>query len=242
MLYKAIILILSSNESYYNELRELQRIYLKNYLPLIKFFFIEFKEDMMEHVREENDYIYVKGIECISPGMIVKTIVAMKYINDRYKYEFLVRTNLSTLFVMPNLFEYLSIVPTENMCGGFGFRSFITGTGIIVSQDVTIQIIENVVKYDLKKHNEDIIISSILNLLKTPYFNCNKFYKWGFFIDQPAEDNSAYYYFSTNGEYNEDFDIPNNILHFRIKSANREIDIKYFKLLLKKIYNVCQCD
>jgi len=240
MLYKTIFLILSSNDDpIYEEFRKLHIIYLKNYIPIIKFFFIEFKNDIIEDVLEENNYIYIKGTESINPGMILKTCKAIEYVSLKYKYEFIVRTNLSTLFHMPNMLEYLSIIPIENACGGFAYRSFITGTCIVLSKDVALQIIDNFYKYDIFNHNEDIIISGILNKLEIPYFNCNKFYKWCIIIYEQTETHEDYNYISTFGKFNNNIEYPENTLHFRIKnSSDRNIDIKYFKLLLNKIYNI----
>ena len=111
MLPKAIILIISSNDNkIYEEFKDLHRIYLKNYRYLFKYFFIEFRENQDELVIEEYDHIYVKGKESINPGMILKTCKAIEYINEFHKYEFIVRTNLSTVFHIPNLIEYLDIM------------------------------------------------------------------------------------------------------------------------------------
>ena len=66
------------------------------------------------------------------------------------------------------------------------------------------------------------------------YFNCKQFYKWGLIIDEKPEDYGEYYYIATNGVF-KDINFPDDILHFRIKnSLNRNIDIEYFKLVLKK--------
>jgi hypothetical protein len=240
MKFKAIFLILSSNDNpIYDKFKKLHCIYLKNYYPIIKFFFIEFNNNITEDILEIDNYIYVKGTESINPGMIIKTCKAIEYINNRYKYEFLIRTNLSTLFNMMNLLEYISIIPTENACGGFGYRSFISGTCIVLSHDITFKIVENFYKYDILVHNEDIIISAVLNKLETPYFNCNKYYKWGIIQDIKTEEHDDYYFILSNGEYNENIIFPDNILNFRIKNTlDRSIDIKYFKLLLYKIYNI----
>ena len=185
MKFKLIILIISSNDNpIYEEFRKLTRLYLRIYYPIVKYFFIEFKKDLESEVLQKDDYIYVNGEESINPGMIVKTCKAMEFINTTHDYEFLIRTNLSTLLNMPNILEYISIIPNTNACGGFGFRSFITGTCIVLTKDVVKQIYESYFKYDLLKHNEDIVISAILNKLKIPYFNCNKYYKWGLIIDE----------------------------------------------------------
>ena len=239
MLPKAIFLIISSNDNkIYEEFKILHRIYLTNYRPYFKYYFVEFRENQDELVMEENDYIYVKGRESINPGMILKTCKAIEYINIVHKYEFIIRTNLSTVFNIPNLIEYLDIIPNTNSCGGFNYRSFITGTGIILSRDVGNTIVANFLKYDITKHNEDILISALLNKFKIPYFNCKQFYKWGLIINEKPEDYSEYHYIATNGVF-KDIDFPDDILHFRIKnSLDRSIDIEYFKLVLKKIYNI----
>lgn len=237
--YKAIFLIISSNDNkIYEEFRNLHRVYLKNYKIFFRYFFIEFREDQTEIIEEKDDFLYIKGTESINPGMILKTCKAIEYINQNYTYEFIVRTNLSTVFNIQNLIEYLHIIPNINSCGGFNYRSFITGTGIILSRDVGNKIIEHFLKYNIIKYNEDIIISAILNNYKIPYYNCKKFYKWGLIIDEKPEDYGEYHYIATGGVF-KDIDFPEEILHFRIKnSLDREIDIKYFKLVLQKIYNI----
>lgn len=239
MIYKGIFLIISSHDNpIYEDFRNLHRIYLKNYRPILRYFFVEFRSNQDEIVIEEDDYIYIKGDESINPGMILKTCKAFEYINNTYNYEFIIRTNLSTVFHIPNLLEYLYIIPNINSCGGFNYRSFITGTGIFLSRDVANQIVENFLKYDIIKFNEDIIISGLLNKFKTPYYNCKQFYKWCLIIDEETEDYGEYFWVPTNGQF-KDFDFPENILQFRIKNTlNRQVDIQYFRLLLKKIYDI----
>lgn len=239
MIYKGIFIIISSHDNpVYEEFRNLHRIYLKNYRPLLRYFFVEFRNNQDEIVIEEDDYIYIKGEESINPGMILKTCKAFEYINNTYNYEFIIRTNLSTVFHIPNLLEYLYIIPNTNSCGGFNYRSFITGTGIFLSRDVANQIVENFLRYDITKFNEDIIISGLLNKFKTPYYNCKQFYKWCLIIDEETEDYGEYFWVPTNGQF-KDFDFPENILQFRIKNTlDRDVDILYFKLLLKKIYDI----
>ena len=239
MIYKGIFLIISSHDNpIYEDFRNLHRIYLKNYRPILRYFFVEFRSNQDEIVIEEDDYIYIKGDESINPGIILKTCKAFEYINNTYNYEFIIRTNLSTVFHIPNLLEYLYIIPNINSCGGFNYRSFITGTGIFLSRDVANQIVENFLKYDIIKFNEDIIISGLLNKFKTPYYNCKQFYKWCLIIDEETEDYGEYFWVPTNGQF-KDFDFPENILQFRIKNTlNRQVDIQYFRLLLKKIYDI----
>jgi hypothetical protein len=239
MIHKGIFLIISShNDPIYEDFRNLQRIYLKNFRPTLIYFFVEFRNNQNELVIQEDDYIYIKGEESINPGMILKTCKAIEYINNNYNYEFIIRTNLSTVFHIPNLIEYLHVIPNKNSCGGFNYRSFITGTGIILSRDIGNLIVENFLKYDISKYNEDILISGLLNRFKTPYYNCKQFFKWGLIIDEETENYGEYFHIPTNGKFN-DINFPDNILHFRIKNlSDRKIDILYFRLLLKKIYDI----
>jgi hypothetical protein len=238
-----LFLIISSNDNcIYDEFKKLQRLYLS--LPIdseynIQHFFVEFKSDMDDNiVTRENDIIYIKGDESINPGMILKTCKAMEYVYNNCNYDFLIRTNLSTIFNLSNLCEYLRLLPKENACGGFNYRTFITGTGIILSKDISKIIVDNFLRYDIYKHNEDIIISAVLNKFKTPYYNPKHFFKWGIIVEDENIDCSDYEYFLTKGQFKE-LDLPNNILHFRIKNeTNRELDILYFKYLIEKLYGI----
>jgi hypothetical protein len=241
-----LFLIISSNDNpIYEEFKKLQRLYLN--LPIdpeyrIKYFFIEFKLDIdnQNHptVMEVNDIIYIQGEESINPGMILKTCKAIEHVYNNYNYDFLIRTNLSTMFNLSNLFEYLRLLPKENACGGFNYRTFITGTGIILSRDVSKIILDNFLRYNIYTHNEDIIISAVLNKFKTPYYNPKHFFKWGIIVEDENIECGEYEYFLTNGKFKE-LDLPNNILHFRIKNvADRELDIIYFKYLIEKLYGV----
>lgn len=239
MFYKIIFIIISSNDnSIYANFRDLFNVYMKNYKPIIKYFFIEFCKDQNELIIEKNNYLYIKGEESINPGMILKTCKAFEYINNTYNYEFVIRTNLSTFFHIPNLLEYIFSIPNENACGGFSYRGFITGTGIILTRDVANKIVNEFINYNIIEYNEDIIISSILNKLKIPYFNPNKYYMWGLIIDEKSEPYPEYHYMIPAGKF-IDIDFPDNILYFRIKnSLDRNLDILYYKLLLNKIYNI----
>jgi len=238
-----LFLIISSNDNHiYDEFKKLQRLYLS--LPIdpeysIQHFFVEFKSDMDDNIiMKENDIIYIKGDESINPGMILKTCKAIEYVYNNCNYDFLIRTNLSTLFNLSNLFEYLRLIPKENACGGFNYRTFITGTGVILSKDVSKIILDNFLRYDIYKYNEDIIISAVLNKFKTPYYNPKHFFKWGIIVEDENIDCPDYEYFLTKGKFIE-LDLPNNILHFRIKNeSNRELDILYFKYLIEKLYGI----
>lgn len=237
MNFKIIFLIISSNDkTYYDNFKTLQTLYLKNYYPIIKFFFLEFKPDLEQYIVEDGDFIYVQGNESINPGMIVKTCAAIKYINQNYNYDFIVRTNLSTVFHIPNLISYVNNMPSTNSCGGFYVTGFITGTGIILTRDAANKIADSFMHYNINSIHEDVLISSILRDHQVPYISNE--YVWVLLIDDDTYDLPCLHLIKTNEQFRE-FNIPDNALHFRLKNGiNRDIDLLNFKFILKKIYNI----
>lgn len=230
--YKLIILITSSsNIDEYVEMKRLTDLYMKLYKDVIKYFFIEFNPEMEENIKKEENTLYFKGIESTIPGIFQKTIYAMEYINTNYDYDFVVKTNLSSFFHMKNLFKYLGSIPKENFAGGFDcFGSFITGTGIFLSRDSSNKLVD-IGKYYLNSDAfDDVLITQLLRTCNIPIYYIGHEYKWTYLThDNLPEDNP----------YNEEIEYPENTLYFRIKyNPDRNIDIMYFKLLLKRIYSI----
>jgi hypothetical protein len=189
----------------------------------LKYFFVELKNNINNDIELINDIIYVKGEESITPGMLIKTHSAMRYINNNYEYDFIVRSNLSSFWNIPHLYEILEPFLNNNIATGYvnTFRqpSFISGTGIILSKDVCIKLVEYINFYN---DYEDVLISSFILQFTNIYSLPNN--KLQFLID---------------GKNNIIPSDVSNILYFRIKSdGDREHDKITFKLLAKKIYDI----
>jgi len=244
MIPKIIILILSSQGEVYDKFKEYQTNYLSKFVDsnkLVNFFFVEFTNNTTndtnntgsaETTIEKGNTIYVKGTESINPGMIIKTAEAIKYINNHYDYDFLFRTNLSTFINVNNLLEFTSKLSKVNTCAGFSFSGFITGTGMIMSKDVSQIVAHSYVNFNYNNIHEDVLISSILGHFKVKYVNPDTDYSWGLIIDNETSDSFPnFIYYITNGEIKQ-FDWKCNTLHWRIKNGNdRNIDLEYFKML-----------
>lgn len=235
-MYKIIILILSSNSELYNEFKRLQLLYLNKYNPLIKFFFIEFKDNQEEDVIESSNTLYFKGSESVTPGMIIKTSLAINYLKNKYDYDFIFRTNLSTLINIHSLCEHINTLPKENICSGFIVFGFITGTGIIMSKNVAELIADNYEKFNYTSTCEDVLITNMFNHYNIQYIQPSKYW-WGLIVDVNDGEREQWKIYYTENKYKQ-FDYLNNIMHYRIKNGNRDIDLLYFKELLKKIYNI----
>lgn len=238
-MHKIIILILSSSGEIYSQFKYLQTQYLSIFTPQINFFFIEFNEDQIEDVIEINNTLSFKGSESITPGMIIKTSLAINYLKN-HDYDFIFRTNLSTVINMHNLINFINTFNlNQNICSGFSIFGFITGTGIIMNKNVAEIIANNYTQFNYMGICEDCIISQMLSHYNIPYIQPSNNYKWGMIIDTVNEHDKRNYitFYITNNKY-EQFLFDKNVLHFRIKNSDRNIDILFFKDILEQIYNI----
>jgi hypothetical protein len=201
------------------------RHYAINYFNLynkqIKYFFIELKEDLVCDICEKDDYIYVKGTENLVPGIYIKTIKCMKYINENYEYNFVVRTNLSSFWNLDNLLSLKNNLPYDNFCGGYiMFNQFLSGTGIVLSKDVCI----NLSKEIIINNNvmDDVYISGLLCDLGYTLSNISQ-YKLELLCNNTHCIN----------DYLIDI---SSTLYFRVKNMDRNNDIALFNSLYDKIY------
>ena len=145
--YKIIFLILDSDgDEIYSYNRFIWKQYMNSY-DQIKCFFIKYKKDIKNEIEynEEENRIYIKGEEEYNCEKILgKTIKGAQFIHENYKYDFLIRTNLSTFWVFNNLLRFLKkdfgskyiigwTVRNSNNCPN---TTFISGTGIIIPSEL----------------------------------------------------------------------------------------------------------
>ena len=305
MHYKVIFLIISSNDlELYNKMKNISNLYFNLFVDTVKYFYVEYKNLENQTIIENNEYIYVDGVENHTPGMYNKTIKAMEYINNKYDYDFIIRTNVSSFWNIYNVLNLLNTLPLSNFAGGFAVQGFITGTGIILSKDVcnilvnnynanniinnnrenlllfneqlnsiksnlnnllssindlnlpnncSIKEFNNDLSLIMQKYNnntnifaldnlsilEDVLISNIIRKYNIQILNIIN-YKWGFLINDMSPLPSNCEYVSVSLNFNPNISFSENVLYFRIKNTDRDIDLQYFKLLLKKIYNITE--
>jgi len=218
-----IFLIASSDDlECYSKMRYIIRKYFDLYKDRIKYFFIELKDDIDCEICEKDDYIYVKGKECVTPGMYIKTIKTMDYINSKFNYDFVIRSNLSSFWNLENLFALKQTLPFNNFAGGIlPFNTFISGTGIMLSKDVCVNLSKLFIVND---EYDDVYISQLLcdmGYSITHISNISK-YRWELCIYNTVNIN---------------IDLE-NVLYYRVKNDNRTIDSEIMNNLCKEIYNV----
>ena len=125
-------------------------------------------------------------------------------------------------------------LPKHNLFGGHVvFNQFVSGTGIIMSKDLTCKLLK---KLHYKCY-DDVVISRLASRQKIPFYELNNStcHKLNYQIeDSNCTDVQSPTHFSKNV-------IPNdieNVLYFRIKTSSHEKDISLTKLLIKQMYDL----
>lgn len=130
---KLVVLVISSdNLPIYAEHRRLWRSYATTH-PDVTVYFLHQRSDVSAPYFD-GDTIWTPGQECLE-RIFDKTIDAFKLISPD-SYDFLVRTNLSSVWNFDKLIAFCKTLPTEKVfCGVLG-NPGISGAGMILSPDV----------------------------------------------------------------------------------------------------------
>jgi beta-1,4-mannosyl-glycoprotein beta-1,4-N-acetylglucosaminyltransferase len=147
-------------QEYYSKMIQLQKEYIKSYSGNnITFYFYCYKEDLEEEYIIEDNMIYIKGTETYIPGILEKTMKVFE-ITKNMEYDFLLRSNISTIVDYSKLNEILYEIPDNvTYAGGScllhnrideksGIHKiynipFILGTSIILKKEGVNKLIEN---------------------------------------------------------------------------------------------------
>lgn len=210
------LIIASDDNSCYGNMKNILNLYYKKYEKShnLKYFFVYLDESITDNILVKENNIYVKGKESIVPGIITKTMTALKYINNNYDYDILVRTNLSSFYNLENLYSLLdsNIFESDNVAIGYRpFNSFISGTSIILSKTIALRLYNqynNNNRYAISNIIDDVLISDILKHLgiRLTSLPSTSDIKMMIDINNPLPDDIS------------------NILFFRVKSQDRMYD------------------
>jgi len=176
---KILILVIYSehneeNLHIFKKMVNIHRSYINNFEG-VSSYFVQMRENQNQHqnqnVEIDKDFIYVKGEEKLLNKMH-KTIEAYDYLINvlRNNYDYIVRTNISTIINIPKLKYYLNELPKSNLYTGgtilklnwldfasgivdnslFG-TEYASGTFIIFTQDIMNLILQNKsnIRYDI---------------------------------------------------------------------------------------------
>ena len=183
--YDLIIIIIASRSIIYDELVSNYWIpflkYINNENIKIKLLFMFGYDISITELNIPKENIYISNTrEGYIPGILIKTLETMNYVNNNFKYKHILRTNLSSFFILENLLKYSNILPEKNLYAGvIGNHQnilFGSGAGFWMSKDIVEKIItkQNNLDYNLP---DDVSIGKLLSdvtITTMPRFDLDK--------------------------------------------------------------------
>lgn len=140
---KLIVLILANNSDAYNKMQDIWRLYM-NKFEYVKSYFIKYSSDLIENVLIKDDTIYIKGVETLIPGCLDKTIKSIEYLLLNQDFDFIFRTNMSSVIDISKLYSLLNNeIEAAGVIGYYGNQPFISGAGMLFSKKTCDVIISN---------------------------------------------------------------------------------------------------
>ena len=171
-----------------NEIEKLHNF--KNH-HFVKQFFICFKNDIKSSIKEDGNVLYIKGEETFTPGILDKTIKAIEYCVGKYNFNYLVRSNISSVIDFNKIPFYK--IPQDKI--GYGstkilklnwldqksgihdksyFKTkFASGTNIILNKLGVKYLLDNKKNIDMTII-DDVSIGIIMKKITTPIVICNE--------------------------------------------------------------------
>jgi hypothetical protein len=217
---KLIILILANDSEAYLKMQELWNKYMNSHLN-IKSYFIKYNPNLLENIIINNDTIYIKGTESLMPGCLDKTIKSIEYCLQNMEFDFIFRTNMSSVLDLNKLYNLLNNnIQCAGVIGDCKGQKFVSGAGILMRKDICQKLIQtkNSLNYNII---DDVSIgrfltSNNINLIPLTRFEA---YNYENNISMIKKDNIANYY------------------HFRCKCENNSNKtIELMNLIIKYIY------
>jgi hypothetical protein len=222
--YKLIFLIISSTSSlYYEKMKQCWERYMNYDCEQVKCYFLENDINLQSDLFVTENTIYSKYEENYIPGILLKSIRGMNFCNKYYNFDYMVRTNLSSVYYIPRLLNFLNHCSIKEFMGGEvditnSYIPYISGAGIVMSYDMIIEILNAVNVYGLSEHRlylpDDVALSHILiyssrdiPIQKIKMHICD-----GIITEEQINnllDNTEICHFRSRNDINRDIDIEN---------------------------------
>ena len=167
---RILFIILASSGTIYDNFK----IKLHNYLKEAKlkgfkvdhFFIYGTNTYLSSYKTPENDLVF-SCRDAYPHELIAKTVMSFQHIiKNQLAFDYCIRTNLSTLFHLENLFTFTETLPLSKcymgingVCGGV---KFVSGAGMILSRDIVV-ILSRIPEETHCEVADDVTIASLLS-------------------------------------------------------------------------------
>ena len=164
-----ILVVASDNNKIYKKLREVyEKILYVN--KEVKIYLVY--GNPISFTPKEFDLYFSEIKESQYPGMVLKTIEAMEYVLSKYSFDFLLRTNISTIWLLDRILTRIKTLPKDNTYTGTSrkcyidgelTKNYISGTSLILSSNLVNKIVKNKSKILERDLPEDYALSNFLS-------------------------------------------------------------------------------
>jgi hypothetical protein len=200
------LVLYSDNCEYYAKMYEALSGYYKGFSNVTTYFY-KYNNNISNNIEIDGDVINIKGIETYIPGILNKTIDALLLFknNGEYeKYDYIVRSNISSIVNFSLLSKQLELSPVEyygsTNIGHFTLDNinvpFASGTNIILSNKGYLTLVNNINLLD-RAFIDDISIAIFFYKLNIKITKTGE----NRFVFVPAINNSLEYEKLVNGNY-----------------------------------------
>jgi hypothetical protein len=149
-----LVLYSTDNGGSYDKMKELTQSYYKKF-PRVKTVYYRFEKNIQTPYALKDNTLLIKGEETYIPGILQKTVNALEYFKPTLnEYDYVIRSNISTIIQFDKLSDELQINPVQYGCGlCWGIEHvgkkehlgniYSSGTSIILSSETVVRILEN---------------------------------------------------------------------------------------------------
>jgi hypothetical protein len=231
-----INLVLYSKNNEYDEMYKITRKYYSKFHN-VKTIYYRFNPDIHTDYELIDDILNIKGEETYVPGILDKTVKAFEYINKNYTFDYLVRSNISTIIEFDLLCDELRKNPINYGAGtkmvlnwldppsGIVDKTYFgtvygSGTSIILSKDTLTNFLKKkeFTHYDvIDDVSIGLLVQEQLKQIKPQFTDINLFFS--------VPD--------VNGDANKLLPLIKNkpYVFYRNRQSSRQIDIAQMKII-----------
>ena len=227
-----INLVLYSNDAEYDKMYDLTKKYYSRFSN-VKTIYYKFDERLTNEYELKDDILLIKGKETYIPGILDKTVSAFQYIDKHFEFDYMIRSNISTIVDFDLLTDYLQEQPIKY---GGGLKNSITGDKnhpdlekLIYASGTSIVFSRSVLKEFLNKKQhirKDLIDDVSIGVVMRDHL-------------QPVEqhyipENRFIFIPDENGDRSKILDIIKNksYIFYRNRQDERKTDVKQMEIII----------
>jgi len=227
-----INLVLYSNDKEYDKMYDLTKKYYSKFSN-VKTIYYRFDENIINEYELNDDILLIKGKETYIPGILEKTVSAFKYIENHYKFDYMIRSNISTIVDFDLLIEYLQGTPVQY---GGGLKNIISGDknhpdleNLVYASGTSILFSKSVLKEFLNKKQhirKDLIDDVSIGLLMRDHLpNINQHY---------IPENRFLFIPDVNGDSSKIIDVirDKSYIFYRNRQPDRKTDVTQMEIII----------